>query len=170
LIGYFQSEKYFIDYRDELLELFKPTKEIDDYIEQKYGKILNRKTCSLHVRHGDYLQLSNHHPPCSIQYYIESIKKFDNNTLFIVFSDDISWCKSVFKGDNFFFIEGEEDYIDLYIMSKCLDNIIANSSFSWWGSWLNPNKNKKIISPLKWFGVFDIKDQKDIIPNNWIKI
>jgi hypothetical protein len=171
LSGYFQSEKYFIDYRDEILELLSPGEKIEKYIEQKFGEILKKKTCSLHVRHGDYLQLSNYHPPCSVKYYTEAIKMFDDNTLFIIFSDDISWCKSVFRGDNFFFIENEEDYIDLYIMSKCLDNIMANSSFSWWGSWLNKNENKRVIVPSKWFGkgYFDW-NINDVYTNKMIKL
>lgn len=171
LNGYFQSEKYFLDYRNEILNILKPTKEIEEYIEKKYGDILNSKTCSLHVRHGDYLQLANYHPPCSVKYYMEAMKNFDSDTLFIVFSDDISWCKSVFKGGNFFFVDGEEDYIDMYLMSKCNDNILANSSFSWWGSWLNENENKKVIIPSKWFGnANSVLNTEDVYIDKMIKI
>jgi hypothetical protein len=66
------------------------------------------------------------------------------------------------------FIENEQDYIDLYLMSLCENNIIANSSFSWWGSWLNKNKEKKIIAPSKWFGKKINHDTKDLIPKEWI--
>jgi hypothetical protein len=75
-----------------------------------------------------------------------------NNGLFIVCSDDMAWCKDNFKGANFVFIEGEMDIIDLLIMSKCKNQIIANSSFSWWSAWLNTNKSKKVIAPAQWFG------------------
>ena len=152
LVGYFQSEKYFIDYKEQIYDLFKPKKDINEYILEKYGDVLSKNTCSLHIRHGDYLMFPNHHPPCPINYYQNAIKHFDG-ALFLVFSDDINWCKSVFKGENFIFIENELDYIDLYIMGMCKNNIIANSSFSWWGSWLNQNENKKIIAPSRWFGV-----------------
>lgn len=152
IIGYFQSEKYFKDFRNEILDLFEPSNDILHYINEKYGEIMKKKTCSLHVRHGDYLLFANNHPPLQVKYYQSAINKFESDTHFIVFSDDISWCKTIFKGDNFTFIEGEDDYIDLYLMSLCDDNIIANSSFSWWGSWLNKNEDKKVIAPSKWFG------------------
>jgi hypothetical protein len=171
IIGYFQSEKYFIDYRNEILDLFEPSNEIISYINKKYGDILTKKTCSLHVRHGDYLTLAAHHQPLQMKYYQEAMSHFDDDTLFIVFSDDIDWCKSVFKGDNFVFITNEQDYVDLYLMSLCKNNIIANSSFSWWGSWLNKNEDKKVISPSKWFGPANfhlITD--DIYTNKMIKI
>jgi hypothetical protein len=170
LVGYFQSEKYFLDYRDYLLKLFEPTEEILQYINNKYGNILNKNTCSINVRHGDYLRFPNHHPVCSIEYYKEAISHF-NDTTFLIFSDNINWCKHTFIGDNFIFIEGEEDYIDLYLISMCKNNIIANSSFSWWGSWLNQNKNKKIIAPSKWFGLaYDSWKIDDIYTDKMIKI
>ena len=171
IVGYFQSEKYFIDYKNEILELFEPNIDVLTYINNKYGNILKNKTCSLHVRHGDYLNLSDSHPPLQLKYYEDAIKYFDNNTLFLVFSDDINWCKTVFKGDNFLFIENEEDYIDLYLMSLCENNIIANSSFSWWGSWLNKNEDKKVIAPSKWFGLTNnhLKTD-DIYTDKMIKI
>jgi hypothetical protein len=171
IVGYFQSEKYFSKYRDNILDLFKPTDEINNYISEKYGNYLNKKTCSLHVRHGDYLTLAAHHQPLQMKYYQEAIKHFDSDTLFIVFSDDIEWCKSVFKGDNFIFIENESDIIDLYLMSMCKNNIIANSSFSWWGSWLNKNENKKVIAPSKWFGPANAHlKTDDIYTDKMIKI
>jgi hypothetical protein len=171
IVGYFQSEKYFIDYRDEILNLFEPNENIITYINSKYGDILTKKTCSLHVRRGDYLNFSDNHPPLQLKYYQDAIKNFDSDTLFLVFSDDINWCKTVFIGNNFIFIENEEDYIDLYIMSLCKNNIIANSSFSWWGSWLNKNKDKKIIAPSKWFGekLSDLKTE-DVYTTKMIKL
>lgn len=171
IIGYFQSEKYFSDFRTEILDLFEPNDEVKSYISNKYGNIFNNKTCSLHIRHGDYLHLANNHPPLQMKYYQEAIKYFDENTLFLVFSDDIEWCKSVFNGDNFLFIENEQDYIDLYLMSLCDNNIIANSSFSWWGSWLNKNEDKKVIAPSKWFGKsYSDWNTNDIYTNKMIKI
>jgi hypothetical protein len=171
IVGYFQSEKYFSDFRDDIIELLKPTQEIKDYIMNKYGGIFSKKTCSLHVRHGDYMTLPSHHPPLQVKYYQEAIKHFELDTTFLVFSDDIEWCKTIFKGDNFIFIENEEDFIDLYLMSMCDNNIIANSSFSWWGSWLNNNENKKIIAPSKWFGLANQGlNTDDIYTNKMIKI
>lgn len=170
LNGYFQSEKYFIHNKEKILELYC----IDDFskkeIEKKYGEILNKNTCSLHVRRGDYLGLINHHPPCSLSYYNQAINEFSNDTIFLVFSDDINWCKEVFTGDNFIFIENNKDYIDLWLMSLCKNNIIANSSFSWWGAWLNKNENKKVVAPSKWFGNAISHNTNDLIPSEWKKI
>ena len=89
---------------------------------------------------------------------------------FLVFSDDIEWCKNNITGDNIVYIDSEIDYIDLYLMARCDNNIIANSSFSWWGAWLNKNENKKVVAPTLWFGQVVGEDTNDIIPENWIKI
>lgn len=170
LNGYFQSEKYFVHNREKILDLYSVDENSKKEIDEKYGKILKQNTCSLHVRRGDYLNLVNHHPPCDLDYYNSAINEFSNDTLFLVFSDDINWCKQIFTGDNFIFIENNYDYIDLWLMSLCKNNIIANSSFSWWSAWLNKNKNKKVISPSKWFGNAKPYNTSDIIPTEWKKI
>jgi len=171
LNGYFQSEKYFLHNRNEILNLYSPTKKDLDYIYQKYGKILKYENCSIHVRRGDYLKLQTYHPLCTMDYYNNAINDIGEDRLFLVFSDDIEWCKNNFKNGNFVFVENEKDYIDLYIMSMCNSNIIANSSFSWWGAWLNKNKNKKIIAPKNWFGVSKKGiNTKDLYPKKFIKI
>lgn len=171
LNGYFQSEKYFLHNRNEILNLYSPTKKDLDYIDQKYGKILKYENCSIHVRRGDYLNLQTYHPLCTMDYYNNAINDIGEDRLFLVFSDDIEWCKNNFKNGNFVFVENEKDYIDLYIMSMCNSNIIANSSFSWWGAWLNKNKNKKIIAPKNWFGVSKKGiNTKDLYPKKFIKI
>jgi hypothetical protein len=138
------------------------------YIKDKYGDLNN--TCSIHVRRGDYVVQPGHHPVCSPQYYQQSVMRMPEGTKFLIFSDDIPFCKEVFKGDSFIFIENELDYMDMYIMSMCTNNIIANSTFSWWGAWLNNNENKVVIAPSVWFGVAKQLNTKDIIPNEWIKI
>jgi hypothetical protein len=168
--GYFQSEKYFIHNRQQILNLYDIDEESKKEIDKKYGEILVGNTCSLHVRRGDYLKYPNHHPTCTLEYYNNSIKEFSKDTKFLIFSDDINWCKEVFTNENFIFIEGNGDYIDLWLMSLCKNNIIANSSFSWWGAWLNQNQNKKVISPNKWFGSSIPHNTKDLIPTSWMKI
>lgn len=172
LNGYFQSEKYFKDHKQEILDLFEPTEEILKYINEKYGHLLNNEnTCSVHIRHGDYLRFPNHHPILPPDYYNQALKNFDANYTFLVFSDNIEWCKNVFKNINFHIVDGEQDYIDLYIMSLCKNNIIANSSFSWWGSYLNKNENKKIIAPSPWFGqAYNNWKTDDIYCSKMIKI
>jgi hypothetical protein len=167
--GYYQSEKYFKHNRGSILDLFSINTPSERYMEEKYGDILKNKTCSIHVRRGDYLGLPNHHPVCSLGYYKEAMSQMVVDK-FLVFSDDIQWCKENFTGDKFIFIEGNPDYIDLWLMSLCDNNIIANSSFSWWGAWLNQNPTKKVIAPNKWFGSATKHNTKDLIPDTWIKI
>jgi len=169
--GFFQTEKYFAKYRKEILEFISPTNEITDLIYKKYP-FLHEKVCtSVHIRKGDYLKYSNHHPTQSLDYYYEAIKRINNNELFVFFSDDIEWCKDNFKFKNVFFVENEKDYIEMFLMSKCANNIIANSSFSWWGAWLNTNPSKIVVGPKKWFGInLSHMNTNDIIPVSWTKI
>jgi len=167
--GYFQCEKYFIHNREIILELFSPTNDTIEYINKKYFNLLNGETCSIHVRRTDYVdRYSEYHPPCTIEYYKAAINEIKDCDKFLIFSDDINWCKQNFIGNKFTFIENERDVIDLYLMSKCKNNIIANSSFSWWGTWLNINENKKIIAPKKWFGPAKPLNTNDIYPKNCI--
>ena len=165
--GYFQSEKYLC--RNTILDLYSIDKTSKKYINSKYKDIISN-SISVHVRRGDYLNKQDRHPVQSINYYNLAMEHFNNFNKFIIFSDDIEWCKNNFIGDQFVFIEGEEDYIDLWLMSLCTHNIIANSSFSWWGAWLNKNPNKKVIAPSNWFGENKKLDTKDLYCKNWIII
>lgn len=169
--GFFQSERYFINYRDKILEIFKIPDTIKETIDSKYSEILKGRTASIHVRRGDYLKYQNHHPTQSLSYYHKSIELLNDKVdTFLIFSDDIGWCKENIKGENILYIDNELDYIELYLMSLCDNNIIANSSFSWWGAWLNENPDKIVIAPKRWFGPAIRENSDDIIPNNWIKI
>ena len=168
--GYFQSEKYFKEYRKEILNLFSISDNTKEYIDSKYKKLLDGNTCSIHVRRGDYVKLQEKHPLMDLSYFDKAtseIVKKHSDIRFVVFSDDINWCKEAFKNKNFTFIEDEKDYIDLHMMSLCKHNIIVNSTFSWWGAWLNTNPNKIVIAPKVWFGSSSHEDSKDVIPNDW---
>jgi hypothetical protein len=171
LHGYFQSEKYFKHNSDKILELFSCPEILRENLIKKYSSITNKKTCSIHVRRGNYLDLQSFHPTQTLDYYKSAISLFGDIEYYI-FSDDINWCK-----DNFtflkkvVFVENNTDYEDLYLMSFCENNIIANSTFSWWGSWLNVNKNKKVIAPSKWFGTsYSHLITNDLYCDNWIII
>ena len=170
--GFFQSEKYFKNNEKFIREAFRIDKSILDKIEEKYKDILEYKnTTSIHIRRGDYLKLKNYHPSLSMDYFKNAIDLTKQTTdRYVIFSDDIEWCKSKFQGNKFIFIENEKDYIELYLMSLCNNNIISNSSFSWWGAWLNSNESKIIISPKQWFGEMIKEDDSDIIPENWKRI
>lgn len=167
--GYFQSEKYFKNNRKIILHQFKLPFEKRLTSLFKYPVFFKKKLTSIHVRRAGYLTSPIHYNQ-DIKYYEEAIQKLDSSTdKFIVFSDDITWCKENFKGNKFIFIENQKDYVEIYLMSKCTNNIISNSTFSWWGAWLNEHKNKIVISPKNWFKTNDLSTE-DLIPENWIVI
>jgi len=169
--GQFQSEKYFKHNRSKILELFSCNENIKQYILSKYGEILSKETVSLHIRRGDYLLVPDYHPICGLDYYDKAISLFPNIDKILIFTDDSQWAKNVFTEEKYIIISGEKDYIDLYMMSMCKHNIIANSSFSWWGAWLNNNPNKVVVAPINWFGTaLSDYDTKDLIPSSWIKL
>jgi hypothetical protein len=170
LNGYWQSEKYFTEIDSLIREDLKIEDDLMNYIINRYP-ILNENTVSLHVRRGDYIKKSNWHTIQNIDYYKRAYDIINDNSInILVFSDDINWCKDNFKFDNITYIEGEKNIVDMYIMSLCKHNIIANSSFSWWGAWLNNNKNKKVIAPVNWFGPQANIYTGDIIPKKWMII
>ena len=164
--GYFQSEKYFKHNRDYILECFNFSTES----EHRYEELLKTKTVSLHVRRGDYVNLQNHHPLLSRDYYDRALMEIGEVDTIFVFSDDIDWCKENLSLPNAEYVENQKYIEDLKLMSLCDYNIIANSSFSWWGAWLNTSENKKVVAPKSWFGPDKQLDDKDIIPDSWIKI
>lgn len=169
LNGYFQTELYFKHNKEHIRNLFSETNFVKEYISDQYSDIDFNNSVSMHVRRGDYLRFPDIHPCLSIEYYNNAIKLIKNYKNLLVFSDDKKWCKANLKYDNIIYIDNEPDYIDLYLMSRCRDNIIANSSFSWWGAWLNKNLSKSVIAPNIWFGKGGPKDFQDIYPEGWIK-
>lgn len=152
LRGFFSCADFFSSSREEVRYYLKPKTLIISDLKRKYEHIFSRKTCSLHIRRGDFLKYQLQYPPIEDSYYFNAFKEFDEETLFVVFSDDIEYCKSKFIGDKFVFIENEIDIIDMFLMSMCDNHILSNSTFCWWGAWLNENFAKKIIAPRQWFG------------------
>ena len=173
LEGYYQSEKYFFDNKKEILEMFSFKEEVIDRVYKDYKEILsnNRPKVSMHLRRGDYLNWPKHHPVLDVTYFSNSKKIFPDNSLFLVFSDDPEWCKTNFPTGDYIFIEGQKDYEDLCLMSLCDHNCIANSTFSWWGAWLNKNPDKIVVSPENWFGpAYSHFNTGDLHCPGWIKI
>lgn len=183
LIGYWQSEKYFTDIRQELLNDFSLKETLNSENLEVANLIRNKNSVCIHYRrlHGisNGIITNAHtkiHGVISDEYYRMSIKyiksKITDLTLFI-FSDDIGWVKENIKfNENIIFVNinsDEKNYLDLYLMSLCKHQIIANSSFSWWAAWLNQNSDKIVISPSKWY-VDELLNNNDTIPDNWIKI
>lgn len=179
LNGYWQSEKYFLSIRETLLKELSIKKPKTKEVIAAESEIRNSNSVSLHIRRGDYVSLKASfelHGLLPAEYYykgIELIKKHYPEISLFVFSDDISWVKENLKfTDKCTYVDfnaGENSVFDLHLMSLCKHNIIANSSFSWWGAWLNQNKSKIVISPSAWFSRTDL-NTKDVIPESWIKI
>jgi hypothetical protein len=165
-IGYFQSEQYFPN-REFILNLFQPSDNVNKQI-LKYNKILEGNTCSIHIRRGDYLKEKNSiHAVRGLDYYQKGINVIGEVDRYLIFSDDIHWCKQNFIGDKFVFIENEKDYIEIFLQSRCNHNIISSSSFSWWGAYLNNKNNRKIVGPKDWFANLM---KNNIMPKEWITI
>lgn len=187
--GYFQTEKYFTHIEKEIREDFTFRK---DYLLpcQKYIGSLSNHPIFLHIRRGDAIGREQYHPILSIKFFEDALEQFPKDTLCFVFTDDMEWCKSqeLFKKERFLFNEKNERYsyknidgsgklqntllpqIDLCLMSLCSGGIIANSSFSWWGAWLQNNRGKVIApDPNIWFGsAMTHVDTSDIVPKRWI--
>jgi hypothetical protein len=160
--GYFQSEKYFEHCKDIVKKEFTFKSEINDKIINFLNPFINKRLVSVHVRRGDYLVHPDAHPLCTLEYYNKAMDMLDgDDVMFICTSDDKEWCEDNLKRDNIVFNKSDLAY-DMCLISKCNDHIIANSSFSWWGSWLGSDENKKIIAPNVWFGDrykhYDVKD------------
>jgi hypothetical protein len=171
--GYFQSEKHFINNEELIRFSFIPKTGILEYIKEKYIGIIDKNTASIHVRRGDYLLNGGGFCILGKEYYNKAIEILREKGVsdFFVFSDDVKWCKMNFRDNCFHIVENEKDYIDLFLMSMCKHNIIANSSFSWWAAWLNPNCDKVIVAPQNWFGKkLEFLDDKDLIPKEWMRI
>lgn len=172
LNGFWQSEKYFIHNQDIIRKELSPSKfSLKRFEENSLTKLLSYTNCvSIHVRRTDYTTSNGYHPVQSIEYYEDALKMIGDYQYIFVFSDDVEWCKENLKMDNMIYIEWATDIESMWIMSMCKYNIIANSSFSWWGAWLNNNPDKKVIAPINWFGLQTKINTSDIIPENWIKI
>lgn len=170
--GYWQSEKYFISIADKVKRVFH---FCEDRISEKNKEFLEslqgHETVSVHIRRGDYLSLTEYHGLCSITYYhqaMDYMRKCHPEVTFVFFSDDIPWVKANLMDSSSVYVDwnvGKDSWQDMYLMSQCKHNIIANSSFSWWGAWLNGNPDKIVVAPKQWF---TIMPNYDILPNDWI--
>ena len=172
IAGFFQSEKYFKHCENDIRHHFTLKNKWLEYIKKKYPQ-LNENTCSIHVRRGDYLKDPELHPTQPVSYFEKAAKELYGedikNVHFIICSDDIMWCKKNLDFPIMTFVEGEINVIDMFIMSMCRDNIISNSSFSWWSAWLNKNDNR-VVAPKLWFGANKMHDTNDLYAGGWIRI
>jgi len=190
IFGFFQTDKYFKHVEDEVRQDYTFKKEWLEPCQGFMQQFEGQEVAFLHVRRGDpnltdkrgfkwaYVNLQDQHPVQPLEYYEEALKHFPEDMPIIVFSDAIDWCKEqdFFKPDRFMFSEPEDKYddgalvpyVDLCLMSLCSHAIIANSSMSWWGAWLQSNPNKKVIAPKMWFGpAYSHNNTKDLYCEGW---
>ena len=191
LYGFFQSWRYFDHIADTIREDYTFHDEHLIPCQEMMQELEGQEPIMLHVRRGDpnltdprgfkwsYTQCGDQHPVQPIEYYEKALSKFDSKQPVIVFSDSVEWVKEqeFFSGDRFLISEPEDKYADgsftpyddLCLMSLCSHAIIANSSMSWWGAWLQANPNKKVIAPKNWFGpAYADKDTTDLYCPDWI--
>ena len=174
LDGYWQSELYFKDYSKEIKKIFNFSDKLDEQNELISNDINQSNSISIHIRRGDFLLKRNDNHYVNLkEYYLKAINessKFFKNPKYFIFTDDPLWVAENFVLDVSYIIidanHASKSFLDMYLMSLCKSNIIANSSFSWWSAWLN-NKNDKIVyAPKNWF-----KDESictdNLIPNSW---
>ena len=171
LDGYWQNELYFSNIREVLLRELSPINSMND-LGCDYLEPINKcNSVSLHVRRGDYLNLKNINV-LDVDYYMkasEYIRKNIEKPTFFIFSDDLDWCKkSLGFLDGCIYVDRTQTEIDdLQLMSFCRHNIIANSSFSWWGAWLNQNPRKTVIAPKDW--MLNDPSSSNVILSDWVK-
>lgn len=167
--GYFQSSKNFSPHFDRIRNIFSPTDEFISEMLEKYPELKQENTVSLHIRKGDFLMNPDIHPSIGLSYVKRCFELLGETNHIFVFSDDKSWAKENLQMINSTFVD-EEDYKELWLMSLCKNNIISNSSFSWWGSFLNKNPNKKVFAPSIWFGPRGPRNFVDIFQPEWTVI
>lgn len=164
--GYFQSSKYFGNHKKKIIDIFSPPNFFIEKMYKKYPELNEKKTVSLHIRLGDYLRFPDIHPTISENYIINALKIIGDYSHIFLFSDNHDFFKKNIKLDNSIVIN-EKDYEELWLMSLCENNIISNSTFSWWGSFLNKNETKIVVAPSLWFGPNGPKNYEDIYEKNW---
>lgn len=174
--GFWQSERYFAGIKDILAKEFVFSDTVQrDPINKQIQSILqeDEKAVSVHVRRGDYLKHPMYGDICTEDYYTNAINYMQQRVegaRFYLFSNDMAYVQKKFRGDEFIYIgNNSEDrgYMDMYLMSLCKHHIIANSSFSWWGAWLDQHSSKIVVAPSKWLnGML----AKDVVPDRWITL
>lgn len=176
--GFYQSEKYFEGIKDEVRQAFTFDQS---QANEKSLKMLARmdnedNAVSLHVRRGDYLQAKHWNAIghiCQLPYYqnaLSKLKELVAEPVFYVFSDDIDWVKDNLPLENAIFVDwnkGQDSWQDMMLMSHCRHHIICNSTFSWWGAWLDPRKDKIVIAPERWTQ-YTVSDE--VVPSSWIQV
>lgn len=178
--GYWQTEKYFFDIQEQIRHSFKFRTISDDKNLKFLHQIVNEESVSIHIRKGkDYLNNPLVFNTCELEYYsnaIKIIKEKVDSPRFYIFSDNPDWVLEHLNFLDFTIVDwnstiGKNNYVDMQLMSNCKHNIIANSSYSWWGAWLNENNEKIVICPRRWFNSSKKRfNTRDLTPSTWISL
>lgn len=177
LDGYWQNANYFEGIREEIISDFALKDEMSTEAQSVLTQIQGSESVSVHIRRGDYVDnvhTNNVHGVCGIEYYknaVHLLNKKRPGLVFFIFSDDIDWCKNNLEFiENIVYVDNTQSAIeDLELMKHCSHNIIANSTFSWWGAWLNQNPRKIVVAPKYWFQADKWKDLT-LASNDWVKV
>ncbi len=184
--GHWLTEKYMVESGTVDLirkELARPKGEPNEETKRVADRIqASHHSAFIHVRHGDFLLPHKipYHGLMTLEFYADGMRRIEEKfpgTSFFVFSDDIPWCRENFKGDNCAVVScnsplhsDKQGPWDIWLMSLCNNAIVANSTFSWWGAWLNPKQDRIVIAPKFWFTPSYSVDPRDIVPEIWTKI
>jgi hypothetical protein len=177
ITGYWQSFRYFEQFAEYIQKDFTFTTPMNIKNQIFSELILTTSSVSIHIRRGDYItntHANSFHGTTSLEYYYEAVKyigEYIKNPNFFIFSDDIQWVKEnlSLSYPTIYIDHNQMAFEDMRLMSLCKHNIIANSSFSWWGAWLNQNSEKIVIAPKKWFNDSSI-NTIDLIPKSWVQL
>lgn len=176
LAGWFNNYRYFHEYAKDIQSIFTFKDSILLSAQSNIDAIRNGESyplVSLHVRRGDYL--THFSLVMGLKYYEMALshfyEKFDNTYFkLVVFSDDIEWCKNSIVGENVIYVENNTNYVDMSMLTMCDHGILANSSFSWWGAYLNPSEQATFVCPYTYIGPLDLEHQYingTYFPDNW---
>lgn len=173
--GYWQSEKYFLDIREKIVETYRFPK-LPEQLHVWEERIRNSCAVSMHIRRGDYLRFPYLQNICTVDYYRRSMDYFRESLpempVFYIFTNDPSWAEAHFQGKDCYFVKGNtgtDSFRDMQLMSLCRHHIVANSSFSWWGAWLGQNPDKVVIAPERWVNLPE-DGKTDVIPEDWVTV
>jgi hypothetical protein len=157
LNGYWQNYRYFWNHRKEIKSIINL---------QKINEYDFTDSCSLHIRRGDYLQNQDTHPVLDISYYKKALEIINPSGKIYVLSDDLKWCRENIGIPNAVFVDNDCPIHNLSVMSQCSNNIIANSTFSWWGAFLNKNEDKEVVYPNNWLDPYG-SNRENFCPTSW---
>ena len=176
LSGYWQNENYFKDIKEMICKDFSFDAKLREKNKGLCAQLEKENSVSVHIRRGDYLTTENtriHGNICTEEYYSNAMvymKEKIENPRFYIFTDDLQWAREKYRGEDITIVDGNRDnssYVDMFLMSQCKHNIIANSTFSWWGAWLNANPDKLVLAPPKWLNNFE---EAQVACADWILI